>query len=118
MKARVKLRWLLKSHARQFSQSLTHFSLLRSSGSELVDWRGDREVVGAGVGHLGYCDVTRAESSLAVAQVVTPFADKGFVKAQGADFWELGLESFRPAFESEGVVGGHVLVFEKVQVSA
>ena len=98
--------------------TLSPFSVLRPIESELVDWRGDGEVVGAGVGHLGYCDVTRAEGSLAVAQVVTPFADKGFVKAQGADFWELGLESFRPAFESEGVVGGHVLVFEKVQVAA
>ena len=59
-----------------------------------------------------------AESCFAVAQVVAPFADEGFVEAQRADFGELGLKSFSPALEGEGVVGGHVFIFEEVQVTA
>ena len=66
---------------------------------------------------MGHGNVACAEGGFAVAQVVAPFADESFVEAKGADFGELGLEGFRPALKSEGVVWGHVLVFEKIQVT-
>ena len=65
--------------------------------AEVVDRGGDGEVVGAGVNHLGDGDVAGAEGGFAVAEVVAPFADEGFVEAKGADFGELGLEGFGPA---------------------
>jgi len=92
--------------------------ILDSLIAKSVDLRGDGEVVRTRIDHLGHRDVAGAKSGFAVAEVVAPFADESFVEAQSSNLGELGLKGFRPALEGEGVVGGHVFVFEKIQLAA
>jgi len=76
--------------------------------SDLEGW-----VVGAGVEGLDDGDVAGGEASLAVFEVVVPGADKGFVEAEGGEFFEVGVEALVPLAEGLHVVGAEV--FEVVE---
>ena len=66
-------------------------------------------VVGAGVDGLDDGDVAGGEAGLAVFEVVVPGADEGFIKAEGGELFEVGIEALVPFAEGLDVVGSEVL---------